>query len=155
VTRSFPERPIVGVGAVIVDGDRVLLARRAHEPLKGSWSLPGGAIEVGETLHAALVREVREETGLTIEVGPIVEVIDRIHVTEDGRVEYHYVVVDYLCRAIGSHEPVSGSDADDVRWVRTADLPEYHLTEKAAEVIRKAFVIYASMQSTPARRRER
>ena len=82
--RKYPDRPIVGVGAVIVDGDRVLLVKRAHEPLKGEWSLPGGAVEVGETLEAALVREVREETGLDVDVGPVVEVLDRIRRDADG-----------------------------------------------------------------------
>jgi len=144
LTRTFPERPIVGVGAVIVDGDRVLLARRAHEPLKGEWSLPGGAVEVGETLHEALVREVREETGLTIEIGPVIEVIDRIQRTDDDRVEYHFVIVDYLCTAVGSGKLSAGSDADDVRWVRTADLAAYHLTGAAAAVIRKAISLAPS-----------
>ena len=99
--RSFPARPIVGVGAVVVDDGRVLLVKRAQAPLKGEWSLPGGAVEVGETLSAAVQREVLEETGLVVSVGPIVEVLDRIHTDGDGRVEYHYVLIDYACTVVG------------------------------------------------------
>src|SRR5436190_22962579 len=98
--RTYPARPVVSVGAVIIDGDRVVLVKRGHEPLKGAWSLPGGVVEIGETLHAALIREVREETCLTVEVGPVVEVLDRISHDASGSVEYHYVIVDYLCRVV-------------------------------------------------------
>jgi mutator protein MutT len=137
LSRSYPERPIVGVGAVIVDGDRVLLAQRAHEPLKGQWSLPGGAVEVGETLAEALGREVREETGLEVRVGPVVEVIDRVHRAADGRVEYHFVIVDYLCEPAGGTLAHS-SDAADVRWAHMDDLDAFKLTEQARAVIQKA-----------------
>ena len=143
-SRSFPARPILGVGAVILDGDRVVLVKRAHEPLKGQWSLPGGAVEAGEALEAALVREVAEETGLEIRVGPVVEVVERIQLAEDGRVEFHFVIVDYLCRI---NRPVdraglaAGSDADEVRWVRGDDLSSYAITEQALAVIRKAKLI--------------
>jgi mutator protein MutT len=135
--RAYPERPIVGVGAVILDGDAVLLVRRAHEPLKGEWSLPGGAVEVGETLAVAVVREVLEETGLHIDVGPIVEVLDRVHRGGDGRVEYHFVIVDYFCSAIGGTLR-SGTDAADSCWALVDDLSAYRLTEQATAVIRKA-----------------
>src|SRR4051812_33139890 len=137
MTRVFPERPIVGVGAVVLDGDRVLLVRRAHEPLKGQWSLPGGAVELGETLAEALAREVREETGLEGRVGPVVDVIDRVHRAADGRIEYHFVLVDYLCTPIGG-QLAAGSDASDACWAAIRDLTEYDLAAPAPEVIAKA-----------------
>jgi len=136
--RQYPERPIVAVGAVILDGDRVLLVKRGHEPRKGEWSLPGGAVEVGETLETALVREVREETCLDVSVGPVVDVLDRIRPDAAGRVEYHYVIVDYVCRVV-SGAAACGSDADDVRWVNRADLETFRLTPGVLAVIQKAF----------------
>jgi len=117
--REFPETPLVGVGAVVVDQGRVLLVRRGHEPLKGQWSLPGGGVEVGESLTAGVVREVSEETGLTVEPLELIELLDRIH--RDGeRVRYHYVIADYLCRVVGG-ELKAASDADAVRWVERAE----------------------------------
>ena len=138
--RKYPERPIVAVGAVILDGDRVLLIQRGQEPLKGEWSLPGGAVEVGETLEAALAREVREETSLEVTVGPVLEVLDSIRRDADGRAAYHYVIVDYACDLSGgaSNIPVCGTDAADVRWVPIEELARYRVTETAIAVIRKA-----------------
>ena len=135
--RQFPERPIVGVGAVIVDGERVVLVKRAHEPLKGQWSLPGGTVEVGETLHDAVAREVREETGLDVRVGPLVEVLDRIHLSDDGRVEYHFVLLDYRC-TVASGTLTHGSDAADVSWASVNELARYHLSDPAMRVIARA-----------------
>jgi 8-oxo-dGTP diphosphatase len=137
-TREYPERPIVAVGAVILDDDRVLLVQRGHEPSIGAWSLPGGAVELGETLDAALAREVLEETGLSVEVGPVIEVLDRVQFDADGRVGYHYVIIDYLCHPFAG-TAVSGSDARAVRWARVADLAGLHVTPKAIEVINKGF----------------
>jgi 8-oxo-dGTP diphosphatase len=134
--RAYPDRPVVGVGAVIFDGDRVVLVKRGHPPLQGQWNLPGGVVELGETLEEAVVREVMEETGLDVEVGPVVEVLDRMERSADGRIEYHYVIIDYCCRP-RSDRLERGSDADDARWVSVGDLPRYQLTEKATAVIRK------------------
>jgi len=138
--RKYPDRPIVAVGAVILDGDRVLLVQRGHEPLKGEWSLPGGAVELGESLEEALVREVREETSLDVTVGPVVEVFDSIRRDAGGRAEYHYVIIDYACRVRGGTATAAarGSDAADVRWVPLAEIEQYGVTSTAIAVIRKA-----------------
>ena len=139
-SRKYPDRPIVAVGAVIRDGDRVLLVQRGQEPLKGDWSLPGGVVELGETLEAALAREVREETSLDVVVGPVVEVLDSIRRDAGGCAEYHYVIVDYACRVRAGTpaEPARGTDAADVRWVPLGDLERYRVTATAIAVIRRA-----------------
>src|ERR1700680_4466163 len=135
--REFPTRPVVGVGAVVVDGDRVLLVKRGHPPLKGEWSLPGGTVELGETLEAAVAREVLEETGLEVSVGQVVEVVDRVDRAPDGRIEYHFVIVDYSCTVRGG-SIARGSEAGDGRWVPIRELPAYRLTAKASAVIVEA-----------------
>jgi ADP-ribose pyrophosphatase YjhB (NUDIX family) len=137
-TREYPERPIVGVGAVIVDDEgKVVLIRRRYEPLKGEWSLPGGGVEVGETLAEAVAREIREETGLDVEVGPVIEVFDRITRDEGERVRYHYVLIDYLCRPVGGTLR-AGSDVDDAVLVDPAQLEPFRLTSTATAVIARA-----------------
>jgi 8-oxo-dGTP diphosphatase len=150
--RRYPARPIVGVGAVILlsraealragctgleAATGVVLVKRRFDPLAGRWSLPGGGVETGETLADAIAREVMEETGLTVEVGPVVDVFDRILLDADGRVQYHFVLIDYLCRPIGG-ALLAGSDVADVVVAGAADLAPYDLTEKAHDVIRKA-----------------
>jgi 8-oxo-dGTP diphosphatase len=113
--REYPSAPLVGVGAVVVEEGRVLLVRRGRDPLKGHWTLPGGVLELGESLAAALAREVMEETGLAVEPVELVDLVDRIY-REGDRVRYHYVIADYLCRVTGGALQ-AGSDADAVRWV--------------------------------------
>lgn len=135
--RSYPQRPVIGVGAVVLDAGRVLLIKRAHAPLKGHWSLPGGAVELGETLEQATAREVREETGLDIDVGPIVEVLDRIMKDGDGHVEHHFVLVDFVCSVSGGILS-SASDADAAEWVPLDALPDYGVADITTAVIRKA-----------------
>jgi 8-oxo-dGTP diphosphatase len=117
--REFPLAPIVAVGAIVVKDSRVLLVRRSTAPLKGHWTLPGGVLELGESLHEGLVREVREETGLVVEPIELVELLDRIH-REDDRIRFHYVIADYLCRVTGG-ELKAASDADEARWVERAE----------------------------------
>jgi|SRR5579863_205159 8-oxo-dGTP diphosphatase len=117
--REFPSSPLVGVGGVVVHEHKVLLVQRGTEPLKGQWSIPGGLIDTGETLREAVIREVREETGLAVEPIELIELLDRIH-REGGRVRYHYVIADYLCRVDGGSLGAA-SDADAVRWVERAE----------------------------------
>ena len=139
-TRQYPERPIVGVGAVIVDEGKVVLIRRRYEPLKGHWSLPGGMVEIGEALEAALTREMLEETGLVVDVGPVIEVFDRITRDEERRVRYHFVLIDYLCWPSGGALR-AGSDVDAAIWVDPVTLGEYALTEKATAVIQRGLTL--------------
>jgi 8-oxo-dGTP diphosphatase len=141
VKREYPDRPIVGVGAVIVerrDGvARVLLVKRGAPPLLGEWSLPGGVVELGETLRAAAEREACEETGLTVEAGEVLEVFDRIIPGEGGRPQFHYVLVDFLCSVRGGALR-AGGDAAEVAWASEDELPQYNLEAPAMHVIGKA-----------------
>ena len=132
--REYPDAPIAGVGAVIVNDGLVLLVQRGHEPLKGEWSLPGGALELGETLQQGICREVLEETGLIVEPLAVVEVFDRIARDADGRTRYHYVLVDFLCRVTGG-SLACATDAADARWAGPEDLAA--LSPFLVEVIRK------------------
>ena len=133
--REYPDAPIAGVGAVIVRDKQVLLIRRAHEPLKGEWSLPGGAVELGETLEAAIRREVLEETGLVVEVLDTVKAFDRISRDDTGRVRYHYVLIDFLCRVTGG-SLACATDAIEARWATATELDG--LTSLTVEVIIRA-----------------
>ena len=140
-SRRYPTRPIVGVGAVVLmDDGRVVLVKRGHEPMAGHWSLPGGVLEVGETLEAGVAREIREETGLVVDVGPLVELFDRILLDDGGAVQYHFVLADYLCRPRQGRLE-AGTDVDDVVLADPDALDAYRLTEKARDVIARARVI--------------
>jgi 8-oxo-dGTP diphosphatase len=136
-TRKFPDRPFVGVGAVIVHEGRVVLVKRRFEPLAGQWSIPGGAVEVGESLESCVAREMAEETGYVVEVGPVIEVLDRITHDESGRVLYHFVLIDYLCWPIGG-ELRAGSDVAEAVLAEPSELVQYELAEKAVSVIERA-----------------
>jgi ADP-ribose pyrophosphatase YjhB (NUDIX family) len=136
--RDYPEQPIIGVGAVILDSDRVLLVRRNTEPLKGEWSVPGGVLELGEKLRDGAAREALEETGLHVEVGEVLDVFDSIFPDAEGRTQYHYVLIDFLCRPL-SGEAAPGSDVSEVQWITAADLDRLNLRSSVAQVVRKAF----------------
>jgi 8-oxo-dGTP diphosphatase len=148
-SREYPERPIVGVGAVIVDEGRVVLIRRRYEPLAGQWSLPGGTLELGETLESGTAREMLEETGLVVDVGPVIEVFDRIMFDDERRVRYHFVLVDYLCWPM-SGELRAGSDVDDAVLAAPDELTRYALTKKATAVIERGLHL-ARQAPRPAR----
>ena len=135
--REYAKQPIVGVGGVVIQGSRVLLIQRGRPPLQGEWSIPGGMLELGESLEEGVRREVWEETGLEVKPLEVISVFDRIQKNE-SRVRYHYVIVDYACRRTGGRLK-SGSDVLDARWVRRQDLHLFHVTPKAASVIAEAF----------------
>jgi len=136
MAREYPEFPFVGVGAIVVRDGRVLLVRRGHAPLLGEWSLPGGVLECGETLREAAVREAREETGLIVEAGELLGVYERVTRGDDGRVRYHYVLIDFLCLPTGG-DLQAASDAADVRWFAPDELDSLNLPHDTCEVIAK------------------
>lgn len=140
MAHEFPQAPVVGVGAVIVRDGRALIVRRAHEPRKGEWSLPGGRVELGESLTDAVHREMKEETGLDVEVGPMLETFDRVHRASDGRIRYHFVIVDYLCVATGG-VPQAGDDAEAVAWVNADEIDAYGINSHAAALIRRGLTL--------------
>ena len=136
--RRYPKRPLIGVGALIFQRDRILMAQRGKDPLKGWWSLPGGALETGESLAEAVKREVLEETGLEVRPLEVFEIFERIMRDADGRPEYHYVLIDYTCRVTGGRLR-AGDDVVHVEWVRRPDLRKMQITEGTLGVIEKAF----------------
>ncbi len=137
--REYPERPIVGVGAIIFQDVRVLLVRRGNAPMRGEWSLPGGALEVGETLEQGVRREVLEETGLQVDPTAVVEVLDRIARDQSGRVQYHYVLIDFLCCITGGTASC-GTDATELRWATLDELDTVAVFTR--EVIQKAWALH-------------
>ena len=141
--RAYPDHPIVGVGAVIIHNGRALLVRRATEPLRGEWSVPGGALELGEKLRDGAAREALEETGLRVEVGEVLDVFDSIFPDAEGRTQFHYVLIDFLCRPVAG-EATAGSDVSDVKWVTEPELAELDLRPSIAQVLRKAFSVAES-----------
>jgi 8-oxo-dGTP diphosphatase len=146
-SREYPERPVVGIGGVIIEDGRTLLIRRGSEPLRGEWSIPGGTLELGESLEEGVARELLEETGIVVRIVELIEVFDRIY-NDDGKIaaqfhrkpRFHYVIVDYLCERIGG-EPRAGSDVTDVAFAREDELANFHLTETATRILKKAFAM--------------
>jgi 8-oxo-dGTP diphosphatase len=137
-SRRYPSRPFLGVGALIFEGSNILLVERANDPLRGYWSLPGGVVEAGETLDAGIRREVLEETGLDVEPLSVFEIFERIMPDADGRTEYHYVLIDYICRPRGG-QLAPATDVSQVAWVSEGRFREYRLTEGTLGVIERAF----------------
>ena len=148
--REFPDAPRVGVGAVVLDGERVLLARRGRPPGQGKWSIPGGLVHLGERIEDAVVRELEEESGLHVRVLGLCGVIDRV-VREQDVVRYHYVIIDYLAEAVGGRLQ-AGSDAAEVRWVAVDDLGQYDTTDGLADMVRRARAIQPAKSSQSAKR---
>lgn len=140
MARRYPSGPVVGVAGVVLDGDRLLLVRRGREPAKGIWSLPGGVLRLGESLKDGCAREVREETGISVEVGPLVHVAERVLRDQEGKVEYHYVILDYLCLGRGG-ELRAGDDAEKARWVALDEPEQWDLNQEARRVVQKALAL--------------
>ena len=138
--REYPERPIVGVGGVVIHGERALLIRRGSAPLEGEWSIPGGMLEIGETILEGVQRELLEETAIEVRVLDLIEVFERVTRDGEGRLKYHFVILDYLCEVVRG-EALAGSNVTDVAWARETELGGYSLTPTATRVIQKAFEI--------------
>jgi 8-oxo-dGTP diphosphatase len=149
-SRRYPERPMVGVGAVVLQEGKVLLIKRRFEPLAGQWSLPGGTLELGETLTDGIAREVLEETGLVVDVGAVLDVFDRILLDPDHRVRYHFVLIDYLCRPVGGRLQ-AGSDVADALFADPADLASFRMTPKTISIIERAIAMAATPVGDPPR----
>ena len=138
VRREYPERPMVGVGGVVIRDERALLIRRGSAPLEGEWSIPGGMLEIGETILDGVQRELLEETAIEVKVLDLIEVFERLTRDEAGKLKYHFVILDYLCEAVRG-EARAGSDVTDVAWARAEELDAYSLTTTATRVFQKAF----------------
>jgi len=136
--REFPATPLIGIGAIIIEDSRVLLVKRAHPPLQAQWSIPGGVLEVGELVREAAIREAREETGLIVEPEALLGVYDRVLRNAEQRVQYHYVLIDFLCRQVGG-ELLAADDAAEARWFRREELLPLNLAEDTLDVIGKGF----------------
>jgi 8-oxo-dGTP diphosphatase len=127
VKKLYPDLPIVGVGAVIIDHGKLLLEKRGNEPAKGKWSIPGGVVELGESLEDAVIRETKEETCLDVEVPRLIDVVYQVDLDEEGRVKYHFVIIDYFVTVKGG-QVKAASDADELQWVALEEVEKYNLT---------------------------
>ncbi|MCL5263892.1 MAG: NUDIX hydrolase [Chloroflexi bacterium] len=139
MARMYPDLPVVGVGTIVLKDGQVLLIRRGVEPAYGKWSVPGGLVELGEGLRDAAAREVKEETGLDVDVGPVVDIVERVIRDADGRIQYHYIIVDFVARWLAG-EAHADSDALEARWVAPEDIDGFETTEGLVPVIKKAVV---------------
>jgi 8-oxo-dGTP diphosphatase len=147
MAREYPDRPVVGVGGVVIENGRALLIKRGSEPLLGQWSIPGGTLELGESLQQGVARELLEETGLEVQVLDMIEAFDRIfldpaapHAQDRSRPKYHYVIVDYLCERLAG-EAQAGSDVTDIAYATEEELENFHMTATATRVLHRAFAM--------------
>lgn len=140
--REYPQRPIIAVGGVVIQGGRVLLIRRGQPPLEGRWSIPGGILEIGETITAAIERELKEETGVSVRVMGLLEIYEKVLRDSDNRAQYHFVILDYLCEFVGGTAEAA-ADVTDTAWVAEEDLEKLQLTSAALRVVKKAFALAA------------
>jgi 8-oxo-dGTP diphosphatase len=138
MNRRYPDRPMVGIGAIIFRGDEVLLVKRGRSPALGKWSIPGGLVELGESLEAAVRREVLEEVGLDVRVIDLCAALDRVILDENGRIEYHYVLLDFLCES-AEGDPLAATDAQECIFAPLKELSSYDLTGGSEKVIMRAF----------------
>ena len=137
-SREYPKQPLIGVGAIIIHEGKVVLIKRGHAPLAGEWSIPGGVLEVGETMREGVIREAREETSLLIEPLDLLGVYDRVLRDDRGQVLYHYVLVDFLCRVVGGNLHAA-ADADEAQWFLRQEAACLALPPDTAEVVRLGF----------------
>jgi 8-oxo-dGTP diphosphatase len=134
--REYPDRPLVGVGAAVMKGDMLLLIKRAKEPGKGLWSIPGGLVELGESVRETARRETMEETGIEVEVGELLGVFDSPTYDEKGRLRFHYILIDFSARPVGGSLKGS-SEIQDLKWVRTDEIKQYELTSVLGKLLEK------------------
>ena len=154
MAREYPDRPVVGVGGVVIENGRALLIKRGSEPLLGQWSIPGGTLELGESLQEGVARELLEETGLEVQVLDMIEAFDRIfldpaapHARDRSRPKYHYVIVDYLCERLAG-EAQAGSDVTDIAYATEEELETFHMTSTATRVLHRAFAMDRERRSS-------
>ena len=155
MAREYPDRPVVGVGGVVIENGRALLIKRGSEPLLGQWSIPGGTLELGESLQQGVARELLEETGLTVQVLDMIETFDRIflepatpNAENRPRPKYHYVIVDYLCARLAG-EAKAGSDVTEVAYAAEDELEKFDLTSTATRVLQRAFAMDRERRKAP------
>lgn len=134
--REYPTQPVVGVGAIIVQDGKILMTKRGSEPGKGKWSVPGGVVELGENLEKAVIREVKEETNLDVEVVHLIDAVDNIIRDSNGKLQFHFVILDYSAK-VKSGTLQSSSDVLDTRWVRLEEVEDYDLTNTFRDFLRR------------------